>query len=183
MACRPLSEPAPDASIDSGAAPRASASASASAASSASTSDGVPCANDSDCTDGLVCFYVNPGCEARGRDGVCHVPTWSRECAANRPMCGCDGRTLWGKPCMGIIRERWSSTDRCSCKADAECKNGQQCFFGERGCDAPGTCDDPALVKCPATNATFCTCKGKTQEQTCAQTMREPWSKAGACAK
>ena len=61
--------------------------------------------------------------------------TWSHECAVNRPVCGCDGRTLRGTPCAGIIRERWSSTDRCACK-------------------------------------------GKTQAQTCAPTMREPWSKA-----
>ncbi len=93
VACRPLSEPAPEASTSTSAA------------------------------------------AASARAVACRPATWSHECAVNRPVCGCDGRTLRGTPCAGIIRERWSSTDRCACK-------------------------------------------GKTQAQTCAQTMREPWSKA-----
>ncbi len=179
VACRPLSESAPEASTSTSA---VAASASA-VASSVAPSDGTPCADDGDCTDGLVCFFVNPGCEARARDGACRPATWSHECAVNRPMCGCDARTLRGTPCAGIIRERWSSTDRCACTSDADCKNGQQCFFTEAGCDRAGSCDDPAPAKCPAGAATLCTCKGKTQALTCAQTMREPWSKASACAK
>ncbi len=118
VACRPLSESAPEASTSTSTS-AATASASASA-SSVAPSDGAPCADDGDCTDGLVCFFVNPGCEARARDGACRPATWSHECAVNRPMCGCDSRTLRGTPCAGIIRERWSSTDRCACKGKTQ---------------------------------------------------------------
>jgi hypothetical protein len=180
IACRSSSEAVPDAAVD-GAAAAPKAPATVDAAAALADDDGAPCANDGDCASGLVCFYVNPGCEARSRNGACRAPSWGHECAVNRPMCGCDGRTLWGRVCAGVIQERWSSLERCPCTTDADCKGGQQCFFGEASCTKQGSCEDPAKVKCPATTASFCTCKNKTAAQTCAQAMREPWSKATAC--
>lgn len=176
VACRPTTDARP---LEGG----ATIDAATTSPPRATRSAPVSCASDSECGGGLVCFFVNPGCEPASRVGECHEPTWDHECAVNRPMCSCDRRTLWGKPCAGVIRERWSRLERCSCQADADCKNGQQCFFTGAGCDRAGECDDPAFAKCPEPTATFCTCKGKTVGRTCAQTMREPWSRASSCTR
>lgn len=135
------------------------------------------CANDGACAKGERCFFVQPGCDLASRDGECHEAGWSHECVVNRPMCGCDGRTLWG-PCAGITHERWAKLEGCGCRGDGDCVSGQVCFFPRPGCDQPGVCEDASRVQCFGGLVTFMDCKGSVTPATCAKKMREPWSKA-----
>lgn len=141
---------------------------------------GPKCASDANCTAGKVCFFSDPGCDPNTPNGHCEEPSWGHECAVNRPVCGCDGQTMWGNACADIQRRRWAKLGGCACKADSDCKGGQVCNFRERGCESEGMCEAPERLRCPG-KTTLCSCRGKSLTDTCAQAVREPWVTAGAC--
>jgi hypothetical protein len=138
---------------------------------------GTPCTKQADCEPGLVCSYMEPGCDHPAR--ACEP---SGSCTVAVRACSCDGRDIDICP---STRTPYVALGRCNgedkpCSNDGECNPGLRCGR-EPGCDnARGRCQSPSHRSCTkGLKVTACGCDGK-EFDLCQDPFR-PHKNVGLC--